>query len=86
MAPTRRSPRPAFSLATLLLMGLGAMAILSALIWLALAYEQSALLAVLLPILPVVFSFFVEQCRNTMEELREDADEPPTAPTSQGGA
>ena len=61
----------------LLTMGFGSMAVLGGMVWLALAYEHAALLAVLLPVLPVIFSFFIEQCRNTMEEWREDQDGSP---------
>ena len=90
MATRRRkaAPKPAFSVTTLLFMGLGAMAVLGGLVWLALSYNHSGLLAVLLPILPVLFSFFVDQCRSTLEEFREDSEEDeaeetaePTPPT-----
>lgn len=77
MAKPRRQRRPpaAFSVTSLLTMGLGALAVLASMIWLALAYNHSGLLAVLLPVLPVLFSFFIEQCRNTLEVYREDEDE-----------
>ena len=72
----RARPEPkALSITMLLSMAFGIMAVLGGLVWLALAYNHAALLAVLLPILPVSFSFFIEQCRNTMAEFREDEDD-----------
>ena len=87
MARARRRQPPAFSVTMLLTMGVMAMAVLGGLVWLALAYNHAGLLAVLLPILPILFSFFVEQCRHTMEEWREDeaGDEPEQRPPPSRG-
>ena len=72
MARQARPEPKSLSITMLLSMGVGSMAVLGGLVWLALAYNHAALLAVLLPILPVLFSFFIEQCRHTMAEFRED--------------
>lgn len=72
MARPRRQKPKNLSITVLLSMGFGSMAVLGGLVWLALAYNHAALLAVLLPVLPVIFSFFIEQCRGTLEEWREE--------------
>lgn len=84
MARRPVKPTPAHSMGTLLVIGLFSLVTLGGLVWLALVYSHEALLAVLLPILPVLFSFFTEQCRATLAELREDdEDENPGEELSQ---
>lgn len=78
--PRHHPPAPSFSVTALLLMGLGALVWLGGLIWLAVAYNQSTLLGILLPLIPVLISFFIEQSKSTMAEWREDEDDPPDSP------
>lgn len=88
---TRARGEPeAMSLTSILGIGLGALIVLGGLVWLALAYEHAGMIAILLPVLPILFSFLVEQCRNAMAEMREDgegdqdeADEPRQTPKPQ---